>query len=545
MRLLKIGRDAACDITINSNRVSSLHAELTLLNSGDILIEDKGSKNGTFVQNQPIQPGKSVSVRRGDAIRFADVELQWSQVPVEDNSGYKGVWGIGTNFHNDFQIAGNTVSRFHATIKQANDGKFYIFDHSKNGTTVNGQKVMPNQPFRIKKNSAVSCGGVPVNLTAGNKIPWPSNLPLIILSTAASILLLCGIGFGVWKATCKKGVDNKTDQTITVMDSIKPAEPIAKVYGDDELYNMYNHSVVMLLGIYHFEVAIGSLDLEELNRNLEANGIKPIPQRFVYDKNGALVNITGLSPTSLIQYFMSYEDKNQYGGTGFFISSDGKLVTNLHVVKPWLFDNTLDYIRHYVAKVVAVYADGLSNYDLKAELSQVKVKGVLDYIALIPQGETFDETTICKCRVIAAGEDIQKDVAIVQTMSKRLPTAECTYVALPAKLELSPDSIYVGSHVYTIGFPRAKDVFLQREANTEGIKVIAQGGSINQLFEFDFGHNASTTGGASGSPVFNQYGKLVGVHHAGLSQSGLQGFNYGVKAKYVKELLDELEKKQQ
>ena len=77
MRLIKIGRDASCDIVLYSDKVSSLHAELTLMNSGDILLEDKGSHNGTFIQNQAIKPGKPVNVRRGDAIRFADVELQF------------------------------------------------------------------------------------------------------------------------------------------------------------------------------------------------------------------------------------------------------------------------------------------------------------------------------------------------------------------------------------------------------------------------------------------------------------------------------------
>jgi len=533
MRLLKIGRDAACDITLNSSRVSSLHAELTILNSGDILLEDKGSKNGTYVQNQPIQPGKTVNVRRGDAIRFADVELQWSQVPIEDNSGYKGVWGIGTNFHNDFQISGNTVSRFHATVKQANDGKFYIIDHSKNGTTVDGQKIIPNQPFRIKKSSAISCGGVPINLTIGNKIPWPSNMPKIMLAAAASILLLCGIGFGVWKMTEKQADDSmKTG----MLDSIQAAPKGPKVYGDDELYAMYNRSVVMLLGVYHYEVTVGNWDMDALNAYLG------IPKRFV--PNGErLVDISELTAVDLVNIFKNSDSGAQYGGTGFFISNDGKLATNLHVVKPWLFDNSLETIRHYVATLIADRGEKLKNAELKASVSEVKVEGILDYIALIPQGETFDETNIQKCRVIAAGEDVNKDVALVQTLTKRLPTADCTIVELPSKLELSADSVYVGSHVYTIGFPRAKDSFLQREANTEGIKVIAQGGSINQMFEYDFGHNAATTGGASGSPIFNKYGKLVGVHHAGLSQAGVQGYNYGVKAKYVKELLDELANK--
>lgn len=36
MRLLKIGRDSSCDIVIPRNEISSLHAELTLLASGDM-----------------------------------------------------------------------------------------------------------------------------------------------------------------------------------------------------------------------------------------------------------------------------------------------------------------------------------------------------------------------------------------------------------------------------------------------------------------------------------------------------------------------------
>ena len=165
MRLLKIGRDASCDIVLNSKNVSSLHAELTLMNSGDIMLEDKNSLNGTYIQNQRINPNSAVKVRRGDAIRFADVELQWSQVPMpEDNSAYKAIYGIGSHFNNDIQISGGTVSRYHATVKVGKDNKVYIIDHSKNGTTVNGQKIMPNNPYRIKKSSSVVCGGVPVNL---------------------------------------------------------------------------------------------------------------------------------------------------------------------------------------------------------------------------------------------------------------------------------------------------------------------------------------------------------------------------------------------
>ena len=194
MRLIKIGRDMSCDIVLHSDKVSSLHAEITLLNSGDIMIEDKGSRNGTFVMNRPIQPGKSVSIRRGDMVRFADVELQWSQVPMpEDNSAYKAIFGIGTHFNNDIQVSGSTVSRYHATVKVGKDNKVYIVDHSKNGTTVDGVKIPSHTPYRIKKSSAVACGGVAVSLA---KIPWPTEIGRPLLKMDAVFLELVGGGWG-------------------------------------------------------------------------------------------------------------------------------------------------------------------------------------------------------------------------------------------------------------------------------------------------------------------------------------------------------------
>jgi pSer/pThr/pTyr-binding forkhead associated (FHA) protein len=64
MRLLKIGRDNTCDIVLHSAKASSLHAEITILNNGDILLEDKNSTNGTFIMNSPIKPGVQVNIKR-------------------------------------------------------------------------------------------------------------------------------------------------------------------------------------------------------------------------------------------------------------------------------------------------------------------------------------------------------------------------------------------------------------------------------------------------------------------------------------------------
>ena len=513
MRLIKIGRDATCDIVLHSEKVSSLHAEITLMNSGDILLEDKGSRNGTFIQNQAIKPGKPVNVRRGDAIRFGDVELQWSQIPLpEDNSAYRAIYGIGSHFNNDIQISGGTVSRYHATIKVGKDNKVYIVDHSKNGTTVDGQRITPNSPHRIKKNSAVVCGGVPVNLK-NTPIQWPSEAWKTILGAAAAVLVLLGAGFGIYKALSS---NNST-------------------MSDKELYARYNHSVVMLVGIYHYEVTIGDLNIENLNAALP-RGVTKIPIKLL-PAGDKYKEIGSLSSKQLIEAF---DKSGTYGGTGFFISNDGQLITNLHVVKPWLFKGEGENLQRMIAKMFAAYAPyfneliGSKMFD--AYLSEVKVNGVLDYVALIPHGEVFDADNINKCRVISAGEDINKDVALVQTITKRLPTSECTIVNIKDSIDVRDEALTVGEHIYTLGFPMLNS--LQDQQSENGIQLLARGGSITQIFnEYEFGFDAASFGGASGSPIFNSNGMLIGILNAG-AHHVTQGFNYGVKAKYIKELLD-------
>ena len=241
MRILKIGRDASCDIVIQSPMVSSVHAELTLLDSGDMMIEDRGSHNGTFVMGQQIKPGTPAKVTRGDKITFGNVDLQWNQVPMpEDNSAYKGIYGIGSHFNNDIQVTGATVSRYHATVKQGRDGKFYIFDHSKNGTTVDGVRIPKDTPYRIKKKSAVVCGGVPVNLAT--QLPWPSESWKYIVGAVAGLVVLVGVGFGLMKL-------------------IGGGFGGGKEYSDEELYARYNTSIAMIIGNNHLEVTCGDPDL--------------------------------------------------------------------------------------------------------------------------------------------------------------------------------------------------------------------------------------------------------------------------------------------
>ena len=504
MKIIKIGRDPGCNIVMHSDKVSSLHAEITMLDSGDIQLEDKNSRNGTFIMNQRIAPGKPVSIRRGDAIRFADCELQWSQIPLpEDNSAYTAIYGIGSHFNNDFQISGSTVSRYHATVKIGRDGKVYLVDHSKNGTTVDGSKIPSNQPVQIRKRNSVVCGGVPVDL---KRLNWPINWLKSVSMIAACIVLITGLGWGIYKIVpCSHSKMTPT-----------------------EIHNRYSSSIVMMYGFYHYEVDYGSIpDL------LQALGWDPVTKFFI-DKDGDISKC----PNSVdINEIMQY--RSTYSATGFFISTNGQILTNLHVVKPWLFNEDIKKIEAYCKQDVAELAEKLTQLGiatgLTANISEIKVKGVLDFLGFVPQGKMFHSSNLVECEVISAGEDIHKDVALVISTKSELPRG-ASYVNVVDSMQADENLLTVGLPVILSGFP--KTLSLQAETmNTEqGIQVVTNPGTISQQpSEFEFMHNAISAGGASGSPVFNEYGMLIGIHHAGFKD---KDFNYAIKAKYIKELLE-------
>ena len=68
MKLIKVGRSQACDIVLNSENVSALHAEIIVIDNNETVIIDKNSANGTFVSGKRITPNVETKVRRGTLV---------------------------------------------------------------------------------------------------------------------------------------------------------------------------------------------------------------------------------------------------------------------------------------------------------------------------------------------------------------------------------------------------------------------------------------------------------------------------------------------
>ena len=234
MKLTVFGRDPQqADIVLSSTFVSSYHAELIQLDNGEMYLVDKSS-NGTVLNGMKMVPGKETPVRRGDNVMFADVPLNWSQVEeLRMPADVKQVKTIGAHYTSAIKLQGAGVSRFHAALRQMKDGKWYICDYSKNGTTVNGQRLPKNSYVPIKAGDEIVCAGVPV----ANPIP-KKNAGKIIGIVSAAVVACAAIVLAVVF--------------------------VPKTWEPSKIYNTYNSSVLLMACGYHFEVECGTLDVSQL-----------------------------------------------------------------------------------------------------------------------------------------------------------------------------------------------------------------------------------------------------------------------------------------
>lgn len=81
---IAVGRAATNDLVIDDESVSKTHAAIAFKESGEIVIADTGSTNGTFIGGVRIPYGKAHALTDGTAVKFGDIETRFSIEMPED-----------------------------------------------------------------------------------------------------------------------------------------------------------------------------------------------------------------------------------------------------------------------------------------------------------------------------------------------------------------------------------------------------------------------------------------------------------------------------
>jgi len=148
-----IGRAEDNDIVLDDEQASRRHARVFLRADGACVVEDLGSRHGTFVNDSPVGADGHVLasgdllVVGGSELRFAAGEetrmaSRASEVVRARSVRFNGSrMAIGRDASNDVVLEDPNVSRFHAEVVAADRGIEVVDLGSRNGTRLDGELI--------------------------------------------------------------------------------------------------------------------------------------------------------------------------------------------------------------------------------------------------------------------------------------------------------------------------------------------------------------------------------------------------------------------
>ena len=335
----------------------------------------------------------------------------------------------------------------------------------------------------------------------------------------------------------------------------------------DEIYQENASGVVMVVCQYYYKVTLpndevmyfagfdedGDIDIESLSSDLDELG----------------------------------EKRTIVTGTGFFVSDNGKILTNRHVVKPEVNEegvkNNFNAIKQFMQALYSLQLEALDSHrdsilgvmsdyvfidedgdlayqtqyeaNLKAlsseadeatnqmkeikemlasiddlDMSQVRVEPICEYAVAYNDTHVTKFSDLLECVVVSISEKENVDLATLQLKNHQTPSS--AKVLQFYEKDENPE-LAIGDVVNMIGYNAGFVV-----ANTaQGIKSQCYSGNVSQTSDsYKLLYSIPALPGSSGSPVLDKYGYVVAINFAGLN--GTQNFNYGIPAKRIQEYLN-------
>lgn len=323
-----------------------------------------------------------------------------------------------------------------------------------------------------------------------------------------------------------------------------------------ELYNTYRKSIALIQSTYYFQSTLDN----GLTLYYTLDGNDPI----IYDDEQEAI-----------------ENASTSFGTGFFISQQGELATNRHVIYPVIDEiNINSKLENYISDIK--YRIGESIIEIKEEKSKIvdyhnEYYDYLDYdernrlkdehdakadeilqlenlmsnltfdsrktvteLKRVFLGIAFDDTHVTgqqdfeECVALKKSDNVDYDLAIIQLKNKTTPSFVSNILSLENIRDNEKPKI--NDDVYMIGFNHGFSL-----ASTDnGIKSQFTHGTITQDPDNKkMLYSIPTLPGSSGSPIIDKWGNLVAINYA--KTGDFQGFSFGVPSGALVNLIEDRE----
>lgn len=320
--------------------------------------------------------------------------------------------------------------------------------------------------------------------------------------------------------------------------------------------------VVMLFGVGRYYADLNVQDVTT------ANG-KPLTVYFLWDDEG---NFQGYTFNAQV----GAQSSQSWSGTGFLISEDGFIATNKHVADPTPPEELAKFLKtamqnqkdnnqqraDYLNSVLqsaggyhnlppegkqmySAILDSIQYYQYQVRLldkilntGDFTIKKDISLYAAFTGNRVENYEDLIPCSQPRAVGDpggvTENDLAIIQIKKKNEIPVDAFVFEVPEN-DLMDGQIPDNYDVTVLGYNAGPG--LQVMKYQDGIKPQAQHGKVSSNAEkYRIGYDAPIIGGSSGSPVFNNKGELVAINNS-RSHEGV-GLSWGVRTKYLKELLD-------
>jgi len=209
-------------------------------------------------------------------------------------------------------------------------------------------------------------------------------------------------------------------------------------------------------------------------------------------------------------------------GTGFLVSSDGRIVTNHHVVEPWWKNEQIAELLQKAPNLEPTVASMNAYFPGVARgipLALQKISSDAD-IAVV-KGNIFG----LKLKLLAIDDDPKAATSGEPIVLLGYPTG------IDAILARSSEDALRSIAAKTNDLP----TLMAELAHRELIRPVTTQGHIGDVLADKIIYDAQTTSGGSGGPLFNSAGKVIAVNVAVLRDFG--GSNFAIPVRYAKRLL--------